>query len=721
MDPTPFLLGKVLDDVYRIERLIGHGGMGSVFAATHLRLDCLVAIKIPDHRVMTDSAMAERFVREARALAKLQHPNIVRIHDVRSAENSSLNSAYIVMEYIDGATLAAYLRQRIEQLTLGQVLEIFEGIASAIDLAHEHEIIHRDIKPDNVLVGWKDGIPRLLDFGLARMGASSTLTNLNASGFTPAYASPEQCRGAHVTSASDVYSFAATVYYALAGNKFLFDVEQSSQFIIMHDVGDPLPLTDRNPSWPPAVWDILERGLAKKPEERPLSAGNLIKEIRKVLVSDLGKTYGDFFLHSPADLSDISTIAAKPDIPLRLETDATLPLPKPMGEQAIPPVAYPAPAGPDPDATLPLGTPESKRIVPGAVDSVPPTIPRFDLPVLTLDPTTSSLRIPTPHDTPESQPTVAAKSVKKKIWVLTLALLLLLLAAGGGKWWWDHRLDNDPATIAELEKKSLADQERDKAQALLSEWRRVSKKSNPLHQTTQAMQTYTEAEKAYEQQNWEKAQQTFVTACQELKVEIDEARLLNVLDWDGGAREKYNTVRDDQTGTSDTIAVAPQKNFRWTAEREKDHALVALVQWEKLNKGATEPPELLAAREQLNQAQKAFYRQDWDGACEAWNQAAQTFRSAIKVRRNEILETQKEMAEEEREKAQKELERWLQLSNGSDETYGVRNARKMMLAARKAYDRQDWDRASLEWKKAKERLMMESDILLKQSVPVQSP
>jgi serine/threonine protein kinase len=199
--------------VYRLIELIGQGGMGDVYRAERAdgQYDQRVAIKFVRAGLDT-SAILERFRNERQVLASLDHPNIARLFDGGTSEEGI---PYLVMELIEGTPIDHYCD--LQKLTISERLQLFLQVASAVQYAHQHLVIHRDIKPGNILVT-KAGIPKLLDFGIAKIldpAARSEVTLVNP--MTPEYASPEQVRGEPVTTATDVYSLGVVLYQLLTG------------------------------------------------------------------------------------------------------------------------------------------------------------------------------------------------------------------------------------------------------------------------------------------------------------------------------------------------------------------------------------------------------------------------------------------------------------------------------------------------------------------------
>jgi predicted ATPase len=255
---------------YRLEELIGRGGMGEVYRAVDTRLQRPVAVKLMRESKGEIGFAVHRFLREARAASALNHPNIVVVHDIGETDDGR---HYIVQEFIDGATLRAKMEG---ETTLATVIDVGRQIAKALAAAHAAGIIHRDIKPENVMVRG-DGYVKVLDFGLARVPEVGTTTATTQAGMdtnpgalvgTMAYMSPEQARGAPAGAPSDVFALGVTLYEVLAGRRpWVAPTMPAVLAAILLE--DAVPLSRLNPSVPPAVEKLVHRMLAKDPALRP--------------------------------------------------------------------------------------------------------------------------------------------------------------------------------------------------------------------------------------------------------------------------------------------------------------------------------------------------------------------------------------------------------------------------------------------------------------------
>jgi serine/threonine-protein kinase len=269
----PEWIGKTIGKV-RIERLLARGGMAEVYLGTHLNLERPVAVKLLHSHIEEEPSLLERFQREARVVAGLRHPNIVQLFDFDTVDGHP----YIVMEYLKGPTLANYLRglhDRKELIPSHQVARLLKGLTAAIDYAHAQGVIHRDIKPGNILLHNRRGeIPLdkpltndieaiVTDFGLVRIAHAATQTASGLVSGTPAYMSPEQASGEKVDHRTDIYSFGVVLYEMLAGRvPFEADSTMSVLYMQIHNAPPAIPGIS------PDVQAIMNRALMKSPKDR---------------------------------------------------------------------------------------------------------------------------------------------------------------------------------------------------------------------------------------------------------------------------------------------------------------------------------------------------------------------------------------------------------------------------------------------------------------------
>ena len=259
------MVERVLDGRYALEVLVGSGGMADVYRAKDQLLERTVAVKILHQQYENDTEFITRFQREAKAAARITHPNIVNVYDVGVAEGRH----YIVMEYVPGRTL----KERIKEegpVPVPQALQIARQIAGALAQAHANNLVHCDIKPHNILV-MPDGNVKVADFGSARAVTESTMTyNDNIMGSVH-YFSPEQARGTMITPKSDVYSLGVLLYEMLSG-RIPFDGNTAVSIARKHLEEDPQPLHMIAPGIPPVVEALVTRMMAKDPAQRPDSS-----------------------------------------------------------------------------------------------------------------------------------------------------------------------------------------------------------------------------------------------------------------------------------------------------------------------------------------------------------------------------------------------------------------------------------------------------------------
>ncbi|MEV6678808.1 serine/threonine-protein kinase [Streptomyces erythrochromogenes] len=265
---------------YKIERMIGRGGMAVVYCAKDLRLDRTVAIKLIAPERARDDTFRRRFTHESRVAASIEHPHIVPIFEAGETDGV----LYIAMRYVPGLDLRGLL-DREGPLPVTTALRIAAQVASALDAAHDHELVHRDVKPGNILVaaGPDRDHPEhiyLTDFGL-------TKKSLSLSGFTTAgefvgtldYMAPEQISGRPVDGRCDLYSLACVVYETLAGGP-PFVREEDAALLWAHQYDPPAPLTERRPDIAPAADEVFAKALAKVPEDRYGSCLEFVAALR---------------------------------------------------------------------------------------------------------------------------------------------------------------------------------------------------------------------------------------------------------------------------------------------------------------------------------------------------------------------------------------------------------------------------------------------------------
>ena len=268
------MVERVLDGRYALEMLVGSGGMADVYRAKDQLLERTVAVKILHRQYENDTEFIARFQREAKAAARITHPNIVNVYDVGVAEGRH----YIVMEYVPGRTLKERIKEEVA-LPVSEALRIAGQIASALAQAHAAGLVHCDIKPHNILV-MPDGTVKVADFGIARAVTESTMTYNDSVMGSVHYFSPEQASGTTITPKSDVYSLGIVLYEMLTGH-VPFDGNTAVSIARKHLEEEPQPVRSLVPSIPPVVEALVTRMMAKDPALRPDS---------RMLVQDITRT-----------------------------------------------------------------------------------------------------------------------------------------------------------------------------------------------------------------------------------------------------------------------------------------------------------------------------------------------------------------------------------------------------------------------------------------------
>ena len=271
------LIGKVLGNRYEIEEIMGVGGMATVYKAKDKILNRYVAVKILKDEFANDTDFIKRFQVEAQAAASLSHPNIVSVYDV----GNEGNLYFIVMELIKGKTLKDIIIEEGGALPWKWSTNIAIQIAAALETAHKNNIVHRDIKPHNIIIT-EDGIAKVTDFGIAKAVSNSTITAFGSTIGSVHYFSPEHAKGGFTDSKSDLYSLGVVMYEMLTG-KVPFDADTPVSVALKHMQEEPVPPIELNEKIPSALNDIILKAMRKDPTLRYQSATEMLKDLNNAL------------------------------------------------------------------------------------------------------------------------------------------------------------------------------------------------------------------------------------------------------------------------------------------------------------------------------------------------------------------------------------------------------------------------------------------------------
>jgi len=275
-------VGSLLDGRYRVDAIIGIGGMGRVYKAEHTGIGRAVAIKVLHSRLGGSKEAAQRFQREALASGRLDHQNIVGVSDFGVTEDGSL---YLVMEALEGESLGKRL-EREKRIAWPEAITMIRGVLAGLRHAHDKGVVHRDIKPDNIFLAKKDGetVIKILDFGIAKLYAGNAddpaMTRAGLTVGTPTYLSPEQAVGGAITPASDLYSVSVVLYEMLTGRP-PFEDDDPLAMLTAHVSKDPPSFAEAAPDVdvPPGIEAVINRGLAKVSAERIGSAADYVRQL----------------------------------------------------------------------------------------------------------------------------------------------------------------------------------------------------------------------------------------------------------------------------------------------------------------------------------------------------------------------------------------------------------------------------------------------------------
>ncbi|WP_240679449.1 MULTISPECIES: serine/threonine-protein kinase [Nocardia] len=389
---------------FTIEKLLGQGGMGSVYLARHPRLPRQTALKLLNRELFTDVEVRARFEREADLAAQLDHPNIVAVYD-RGAEDEQL---WISMQYVDGIDAATVNPQ---SLPPERAVQIIEGVAAALDYAHGMGVLHRDVKPANIMLaramGGHGERVFLTDFGIARLREDSThLTQTGMFTATLAYASPEQMTGAHLDHRSDQYSLACALYWLLTGIA-PFDAPAPADIIRGHLQLPPPSVAARRAGLSPALDAVIARAMAKRPDDRFASCAEFAAAARRALTEPAPTVVAAQYQPQPAP-----TVLAQPAHPA---PEASPPIYVPAG--AAP--SYTAPPQYNPNPTGGQHFPSSDNY------AAPASQPNYAAPPPYSAP-------PGPTGYPSQPPGYPSQGRSNTGLIVTIVLVIVALLVGGG-------------------------------------------------------------------------------------------------------------------------------------------------------------------------------------------------------------------------------------------------------------------------------------------------
>ena len=268
---------------YRVESLLGRGGMSVVYLAEHVRLGRKVALKVLSPALSHDERFRERFMRESQRAAEIDHPNVISIYDAGEVDEGDAHGLlFIAMRYVDGCDLKALVK-RESGLSVGRTLFILEQAAAGLDAAHERNLIHRDVKPGNILVSEPSDHVFLTDFGVVKHTGSRGLTETGLFVGTIDYAAPEQIEGLPLDSRTDVYALGCVLYECLTGKR-PYDREAEVAVMHAHLIEPPPRVTDEQPDLPRGLDRVLAKAMAKSKEERFATCPEVIEAARAVVL-----------------------------------------------------------------------------------------------------------------------------------------------------------------------------------------------------------------------------------------------------------------------------------------------------------------------------------------------------------------------------------------------------------------------------------------------------
>jgi serine/threonine protein kinase len=279
------MIGKTISH-YKILAKLGEGGMGVVYKAEDTKLKRIVALKFLPPAMTRDEDAKQRFMHEARAASALQHNNVSTIHEINETEDGQM---YICMDYYAGEALNAKIKRG--PIQIGEAVNIAMQIAQGLDKAHKKSIVHRDIKPGNVVLS-EDGVVKIVDFGLAKLAGQSKITKEESTLGTTAYMSPEQTEGKEADHRSDIWSLGVILYELITGKRpFTGQYDQAVIYAIRNE--DPAPVTGLRTGVPMELERIIQKAMNKNPEERYQSTGDVLVDLKAVSKSAVSVKTGE--------------------------------------------------------------------------------------------------------------------------------------------------------------------------------------------------------------------------------------------------------------------------------------------------------------------------------------------------------------------------------------------------------------------------------------------
>ncbi|MDQ3405726.1 MAG: PASTA domain-containing protein [Actinomycetota bacterium] len=451
VDKDQTLIGTLLEQRYRVDAPVARGGMSAVYRGLDTRLDRPVAIKVMDRRFADDKSFVERFEREARSAAKIHHPHVVAVHD----QGFDGEHVYLVMELVSGATLRDLIAER-GALPVPLAVAIMEPMLSALAAAHAAGLIHRDVKPENVLIG-QGGVVKVADFGLVRAIASVGSTKSNVILGTVAYLSPEQVTTGAATSRGDVYSAGIVLYEMLTGTPpYRGDNPLSVAYRHVND--DVPPPSARVAGIPPLLDELVLRATRRDPAARPIDGATFLNDLRRVRAA-LALPHAPVPVPIPAstdktipvpDISDITVInrpsPAEPAATSVEEADPEATIKVHTGSLPVPPAVPPSPTimrqvAPGFSAMGPQGTramlrSDLEKVIESATTQPPPQTGPHQMQGQQY-PQSGRIPLPPPGPPqgPPQPPQRPAPNPKRRVVLMSIVGVLVLALAGTATWW----------------------------------------------------------------------------------------------------------------------------------------------------------------------------------------------------------------------------------------------------------------------------------------------